>query len=239
MRSNALRTAQHNTARPVRPVASRVRGPKNRYHRNSQRRREMQRPSIAANKNPRPPRQRNQFRNRKTHRPSRSRTGRLRHARQLFFARTIIENRIDTPIRQLLRNFTVALRRPPLRSPARARIQNRKIADAMFRKPLSNTLFRLRIARKVARNTRWQYFPVIFKQRLRNRKILLDDMTTMRDYFPRVPQTRGCLARLRCSIPLPTTRPQPPPTAPAALTVSPPANPEPRDNAHPECRSKP
>src|SRR3984885_5448035 len=196
MRSNALRTAQHNAARPIRPVTRRVRGSKDRHHRNLQRRRQMHRPRVASNKQSRPPRQRNQFCDRKTHPPSRPSARRLGRAHQLFFSRTIIEDRTNPLLRQPPRNLAVAFRRPSLRTPTRPRIQNGKVAYAQFRKPLLNP----RLSLWIARQFRWQPARSKSSQPLGHRKILLDNVPAARHNSPRIPKAGRRLSRFRNSV---------------------------------------
>ena len=168
----------------------------------------MQGPGVAANKKPRASRQRDQFRDAATHRLSRPCAGSLRRAHQFLFARTIIENRTHTLIRQLTRNFTVPLRGPSLRPPARARIQNRKIADVAFRKPLLDPRLSPGVARKIVRRVYRRWFHPVLDQRLGHRKVLLDDVPATHHRLPRVPQARWRLSRVRS--PIHSTCPRPP-----------------------------
>src|SRR5208282_4451047 len=67
IRRQALRTAQYDALRPIRPIASWIGWPINRHHGNSQRCRKMQRPRVATDEEPCTSRQRDQFCERAAH----------------------------------------------------------------------------------------------------------------------------------------------------------------------------
>ena len=117
-------------------------------------------------------------------------------AHQLLFARTVIENRTHTSIRQPPRHFAIALRRPSLRSPARPgfRMANSPMPSSASRCPIRCSACDIR--GKSQQISARRHLPRMLDQRLGDRKILLDHMSAARDHFSRVPQAGRRFPRL-------------------------------------------
>src|SRR5208282_5243563 len=66
-------------------------------------------------------------------------------AEKIFFTRSVIYQRAQARARQPSRQFAVSLRRPTLRAPPRARIEQSKFADTMLREPSLRAFFNLSV----------------------------------------------------------------------------------------------
>src|SRR5580704_10626162 len=145
----------------------------------------MQRTGIAANKHPCAPSQRNQFSDGATHRQRSASAGTLCRANQLFFPRTIVENRTQPLRRQFASDFTIPFGRPALRSPSCSWVQNGKLANPAFLQALLNSVLSLAVPRENAsRVCRESSSRKRDAHRLQNgfsqREILFDDMPSSR-----------------------------------------------------------
>ena len=153
----------------------------------------MQRPRVPTDERSRPTRERDQLADRTLHRHRSAFARGLSRTRQIVFSRTAVQNRPHSVLGQSASHAAVAFRRPALRTPTRARIQNREFADTRFLQPPVYSSFGFRTMRELdTRDLRLRA-----DNRRYHGKILLDHMCTTRDHPARVPQARRRLPRLR------------------------------------------
>ena len=120
-------TAQHDTLRTKRTVTRRIGWPENRDHWNSQGRREMHGAGVAANEQACAARECNQLGERSGKCFGRAAAGGFDGARKVFLSWAEVNQSFQATSCQLPGDFSVALGRPLLGSPTRARVEQREV----------------------------------------------------------------------------------------------------------------
>src|SRR5581483_9381110 len=123
--------AQHDAARVKRTIASGSGGPEDRHDRNAQGRGQVERAGIAADEERGPLSQGDQFTQRAGDGMSRSAAVPLHFPGELFFARSVVDQRLDArSFIKMAGDLAVSFGGPLFRSPTSAGIQDRKIRKA-------------------------------------------------------------------------------------------------------------